>query len=138
LPQGRQQAPEASKTKLVISFVHRKTIMFESRSGVKRFCTTIRRTGACYIQRRSLVFCADTNEEKATLLLTDDQCRLIAAVVTMNAYASDGRPIGRELLLKVFRARHAIRHGTIAVATDPDPLEKAAVMEMLYLRGDDK
>ena len=44
----------------------------------------------------------------------------------------------RELLLKVFRARHAIRHGTIAVATDPDPLEKAAVMEMLYLRGDDK
>lgn len=85
-----------------------------------------------------LVFCADTNEEKATLLLTDNQCRLIAAVVTMNAYASDGRPIGRELLLKVFRARHAIRHGTIAVATDPDPLEKVAVMEMLYLRGDDK
>ncbi len=79
-----------------------------------------------------LAFCYDTSEEEATILLGEDECRLIQAVIRTTMFDVEGQPIGRDILLKSFRASRALRTGEFPVAsTDGPPLTKEQTLRLL-------
>ena len=65
-----------------------------------------------------LAFCYETEEDEATLLLDDASCGLIQSMITPMMFDSLGTPVGRNILLKSFRASHAIRNGEFPLAKE--------------------
>lgn len=65
-----------------------------------------------------LVFCHETDEPEATLLLKEKHCEILAAVIKESFYdATNDNPIGETILLKSFKASRAIRFGEFPTAS---------------------
>ena len=88
--------------------------------------------GADLIQQVSdgLVFCYDNDEPEATLLLTQDHCKLINVTVS-NQATQGGHWLGRSVLLKTYGASKRLRDGDSNGAPEPDALTKEQVGRML-------
>ena len=85
-----------------------------------------------------LVFCYNNEEEEATLLLTQNHCKLINISVS-NQATEGGRWLGRSVLLKTYGASKRLRNGGTEDFTkdgngnvpEPDSLTKEQVGKML-------
>jgi len=67
----------------------------------------------------AILLCEDQGQDEAALTLTMGDCYLIDAVVDQNAKDANGRPIGKPVLLKAFRARTVIAGYPQATAEEP-------------------
>lgn len=77
-----------------------------------------------------LVFCYNNEEEEATLLLTQNHCKLINISVS-NQATEGGRWLGRSVLLKTYGASKRLRNGDTENVPEPDSLTKEQVGKML-------
>lgn len=68
-----------------------------------------------------LIFCHDNREVEATLLLTDDSCDIVNSFIRPTMYDAAGQPVGKNILLKTFRASRAIRTGEFPAASASGP-----------------
>ena len=84
-----------------------------------------------------LAFCYDNHEEEVTVLLTEESCRLIQALINVRMYAADETPVGKNILLKSFRASRAIRNGEFPLASSDGLLDltKEQTMRLLAFQG---
>jgi hypothetical protein len=95
--------------------------------------------GADLIEQVSdgLVFCYNNDEPEATVLLTQNHCKLINVSVS-NQATQGGRWLGRSVLLKTYGASKRLRDGEIEDAPEPDTLTKEQVGRLLaFWENDD-
>lgn len=81
--------------------------------------------------QKGLLFCADTGEDEATLLINDEHATLITLLTPFSAMASNGRPLGREVLFKCFRTAEALRFGQELITEEPATPSKAEIADLL-------
>lgn len=64
----------------------------------------------------AILFCVDQNEPEAVIDLSLGDCLVFDYLIPNTLSDVDGKPVGREILLKTFRARRAIEDGTALTA----------------------
>ena len=85
----------------------------------------------------ALVLCEENKLDDAALLLTRGDCLVIDFCVPQTAKSAAGVPIGKNVLLKSFKARRAIEQGPIAYSDEPAQLTPGEVRETLRrMQGD--
>ncbi len=73
-----------------------------------------------------IVFCLDSQQEFCTLLLSRGDCFLIDYCISKDLKDATGKPVGRHILTKTFRARQALAYGELPTVDEPDDDGKAA------------
>ena len=69
---------------------------------------------------RAILFCIDYEQEFAQVVLTKGDTLAIDYCVSKDIKDANGKPVGKKILEKVFRARLAIEDGNELVVDEPD------------------
>lgn len=70
----------------------------------------------------AILFCIEDNEPEAPLLLSRGDCLIIDCCVNLTMKDKDGLPLGKNILIKSFAARRALRDGALETGTEvPSP-----------------
>lgn len=80
-----------------------------------------------------LVFCREVEEMAATILLNEEECKLLNSTIQSGLYTQAGWPIGKEILLKSMQASQAIRVGELPSASGGFDLSRDQVLRLLAL-----
>jgi hypothetical protein len=85
----------------------------------------------------ALVLCEENRLDDAALLLTRGDCLVIDYCVPQTAKSAAGVPIGKNVLLKSFKARRIIEQGDSPFSEEPAQLTPGEVKESLRrMQGD--
>lgn len=79
----------------------------------------------------ALLRCTEFNLAEAALLLTRGDCLAIDYCVPQGAKSSSGAPIGKNILLKSFKARRELDDGPDLEAEEPEQISAIDVRERL-------
>jgi hypothetical protein len=79
----------------------------------------------------SILRCEEHSLGEAALILTWSDCLVIDYCVPQAAKSPSGAPIGKNVLLKSYRARQAIADGESAMADEPRAMTRDEVQERL-------
>jgi hypothetical protein len=77
----------------------------------------------------AILLCTDEKQDGASLMVTQGDLYLLDAMVPQDAKDAAGKPIGKDILLKTFRARRELSGGERATAEDPDVAEQRTRLE---------
>lgn len=67
-------------------------------------------------------FCTNENQQEAAIILTRGDCYLIDALVPASAKDTDGKLVGKPILLKTYHVRSVLADGIEATAAEsPEP-----------------
>ena len=80
---------------------------------------------------QAIVFCEENQCSEAALILSRGDCLLIDYCVPQGAKSVSGVAIGKQVLMKSFRARRSIEDGDIPVADEPAQPSTSEVREHL-------
>jgi hypothetical protein len=83
----------------------------------------------------AILRCEEVDLPGAWLELSKQDCLLIDYVTDQDAKGSDGRPIGRPLLLATFAAYRELEEGPMPTAEDPDEEAKISELRTLQEQG---
>lgn len=67
----------------------------------------------------AILLCEDEKQLEAHVVLSKGDCLAIDHFVRDTMKSAAGTPIGKNILLKTFRARHRLAGGEVATASDP-------------------
>lgn len=85
----------------------------------------------------TLLLCEENNLSEAALLLSRGDTLVIDYCVPQNAKSASGLPVGKNVLMKSFRARRALESGFLPDAEEPSQLTTGEVREHLrHMQGD--
>lgn len=86
----------------------------------------------------ALLFCEETQAKEAAIVVTWGDLLLIDAVVDASAKDAEGKPLGKPLLLKTFKARQCLRRGypDPDVPAEPPAPSRAEVVKQLKEHDD--
>lgn len=77
----------------------------------------------------AILLCTDEGQAEANLVMTKGDLLILDALVPQDAKDAQGKPIGKDILLKTFRARRLLNGGVVDTAEDPDVTQQRTRLE---------